>query len=64
MMGSAPPVSMLPREEMLLRPLGREGEPDTAAGLITAGEKHHGFITNQTTGTVTAYSLFHIIDKV
>ena len=37
-MGSEPPVSMLPREEMLLRPLGRAGEPDTAAGLITAME--------------------------
>ncbi len=39
-MGSAPPVSKLPREEMLLRPLGRAGEPDTAAGLITAMERH------------------------
>ncbi|TNN52773.1 hypothetical protein EYF80_037006 [Liparis tanakae] len=35
-MGSAAPASMLPREEMLPRPLGSAGEPDTAAGLITA----------------------------
>lgn len=33
---SAPPLSMLPRDDMLLRPLGSDGEPETAAGLITA----------------------------
>lgn len=38
-MVSAPLLSMLPREDMLLRPLGSDGEPDTAAGLITAVEK-------------------------
>lgn len=38
-MVSVPPLSMLPREDMLLRPLGSDGEPETAAGLITAGEK-------------------------
>lgn len=38
-MVSAPPLSMLLREDMLLRPLGSDGEPETAAGLITAAEK-------------------------
>lgn len=36
MTDSTPPLSILPREDMLLRPLGSDGEPETAAGLITA----------------------------
>jgi len=35
-MGSTPPVSTVPRVELLLRHLDRAGEPDTEAGLITA----------------------------
>lgn len=38
-MVSVPPLSMLPRDDMLLRPLGSDGEPETAAGLITAVDK-------------------------
>lgn len=52
-MGSAPPVSKLPREEPLLRPLARAGEPDTAAGLITAEERHQDTLYLLSTGTVT-----------
>lgn len=38
-MVSGPPLSVLPREDMMLRPLGSDGEPETAAGLITEVEK-------------------------